>query len=194
MTKGQNKDFQKIQIDIADWCDEFFRAEVDLSDPDKLAEIAAKYTAAQLSRMAVVAHQLGQAKKRYLPENKPLFATGAHLHTAQLLASREKSVQLANGSNITIREFVGPVRGEDDHVASDNHEANVTSPEPLDFDQPFVMGQSQQGLERALEYLHRRVPGYVMGRLKLIAANGGDVKAEAEVLKAKIDEMVEGLG
>ena len=178
----------EIKFGIGDWHEEYSQAEIDISDADKLATEATHYTAAQLARMAVVAHQLRHAKKRYLPENKPLFATGAHLHTAQLLANRERAVTLENGRDITIREFVGPVRGDDDHDCDDTQDARVTPPEP------FVNAVSEMGLMRATDYLRKRVPGYVKGRLKLIAANGGDVRAEAEILKALIDAMVEELG
>jgi hypothetical protein len=44
-----------------------------------------------------------------------------------------------------------------------------------------------------MKYLLQRVPGYIKGRLNIIAVSGGDVRQAADSLKSMIDEMVKQL-
>lgn len=182
-----------LKIDITDWVEEHDQAEPSITTEDDLIKLVTenKRTTAQAFRMATAARERGLAPADILPANKLILQTGGILNVNGLIARRMKEVQLANGSTTTVREFVAPVREEEEgHSVCDTQKISAPSP-LLEF---YVSTQSKEGNGRALDYLLKIVPGYIMGRLKIIAANGGDVAAAADALKAKIDEMVTRLG
>lgn len=182
-----------IKIDITDWVDEHDQAEPKISTEDDLIKLVTenKRTTAQAFRMATAARERGLAPADILPANKLILQTGGVLNINSLIARRMKEVRLANGSMTTVREFAAPVREEEEgQLTCDTQQGRAPSPS-LEF---FTPSLSEEGNERAVDYLLKRVPGYVYGRLKIIAANGGDVAAAADALKTKIDEMVTRLG
>lgn len=183
-----------IKIDVTDWAEEHDRIEPDVSTEDKLTGLitGGKVSIPQAARLGIIARERGLAPDDILPANKPLLMTGAAKHISSVIASKHIEAQTPSGNTYTVREFVAPVReGEDDQLNNDTLEGDVTpSPEP----ETFASSQSEEGNGRAWNYLLKRVPGYIYGRLKIIAVNGGDVKEAAEELKNKIDELVLRLG
>jgi hypothetical protein len=179
-----------IKIDVTDWAVEHDEVEPDVSSEDKLVELSTKFSTPKLARLAIIAREKGSMPENILPANKPLFQSGAWLAISSLIKRRVKEVELPNGSTVEMREFVGVVGDEDDHLRDDTLLSSVASSLTTDF---YVHAESDEGLERAIDYLLKRIPGYVYGRLVTIAANGGDVRKAADELKVKIDEIVERL-
>lgn len=182
-----------IKIDVTDWAIEHDQVEPDVSNEDKLIGLVTQggMSTAKAARLGIIAREKGNAPEDILPANKPLLMTGGAVAISSVIARRHKEVQLENGKTFSVREFIAPVgENEEGHQQSDTHERSAPSPLP----ETFVSVLSPEARTRALDYLYKVVPGYIMGRLKIIAVNGGDVQAAANELKAKIDEMVERLG
>ena len=184
-----------IKIDVTDWAVEHDQIEPSVTGEDDLIALVTKQgrSTAQVARLAIIARERGLAPTNILPENKPLLNAGAAVDISSKIARRMKEAQLPNGNTLTVREFVAPVREEEEEGQLANDTQNVLAPSsPLP--ETFVSVESPEARGRALDYLYKIVPGYIMGRLKIIAISGGDVKAAADELKNKIDEMVDRLG
>ena len=180
----------RIEIEAKDWEEEHDEVEPDISTADKLVELSTKYSTPKLARMAIVAREKGLMPNDILPANKPLFQSGAWLAVSNLIKRRVSEKELPNGKTVEYREYVGVVRDEDGQNTGDTLSAHADSSLTTDL---YVHAESDEGLGRAIDYLLKRIPGYVYGRLVTIAANGGDVRKAADELKSKIDEIVEGL-
>lgn len=184
-----------ITIKVGDWAAEYHEVEPSINGEADLVNLLTqpKMTAPKLARLAIMAREFGNAPADILPENKPLLNSGAAVALSSIISRRHIEAQTPSGNTYTVREFVAPVReeGEDDHDRSDTQITNVT---PSPESESFVPVQSDEGNGRAYDYLLKRVPGYIYGRLKIIAVNGGDVQAAADELKVKIDELVARLG
>ena len=189
-----------IRIHYGDWLDEYMQAEPDVSTEQKLIDALKGATSAQVARWAIVARERGEAPEDLIKPNKLLLLGGTQADIASKYAAQKRRVQLENGKKIDIRAYVGPVAKEEDSEASTDSDADPAADfeAAADFedqdDNLFLVGAlSAQGLERALYYLHHIVPGYVYGRLEIIAANRGDVQAAAQELIGQIERMVERL-
>ncbi len=180
----------KIEIEAKDWEEEHDEVEPDISTADKLVELSTKYSTPKVARMAIVAREKGLMPNDILPANKPLFQSGAWLAVSSLIKRRVEEKELPNGKTVEFREYVGVVRDEDGHVVSDALLNSADSSLTTDL---YVHAESDEGLERAIDYLLKRIPGYVYGRMCIVAANGGDVRKAADELKGKIDELVDRL-
>lgn len=189
-----------ITIKVGDWATEYHEVEPSIGGEDDLVTLMTqqKMSTPKVARLALMAREFGNAPANILPENKPLLNSGAAVAVSSIIARRHVEAQTPSGNTYSVREFVAPVRapvreeGEEDHILSDTQEGNVPLPSPSD--ESFVPVQSEEAKGRAWDYLLKRVPGYIYGRLKIVAVNGGDVKAAAEELKVKIDELVLRLG
>jgi hypothetical protein len=184
-----------IKIPIGDWVQEYDQLEVDVSTEEALIQtIASKQMSTiQAARLAIVARERGAAPAEMLPPNKLLLNTGGAMDIQGKIARRYKEVQLTNGSTVKVREFVAPVR---EHLTEEPDEEDQTTEQlnrtagQLPEDTGIVEAVSEIAHKRAYDYLLQRVPGYIYSRLKLIAANKGDVTEAANALKKEIDEMV----
>lgn len=180
-----------IQIKVGDWEKEYLEIEEDISNEQKMIDLVTKkgLSTSQAGRLAIVARERKEAPEDILPANKPLLNAAAAAKLSLLIAQLHKKIELENGNNISVREYVAPVREEDDNQkANGNQYPNVVSSSlPLET---FVSVDNSVAFERAIDYLLKRVPGYIMGRLEIIAYHKQDVRQAAEQLKAKIDEMV----
>lgn len=187
----------EIRIKVGDWAAEYHEVEPSIGDEDDLVTLMTKQkmSTPKVARLAIMAREFGNAPADILPENKPLLNSGAAVALSSVIARRHVEAQTPSGNTYSVREFVAPVReeGEEGQAVNDTHKQSVPSPSPL-TDESFVPVQSEEAKGRAWDYLLKRVPGYIYGRLKIVAVNGGDVKAAAEELKVKIDELVERLG
>ncbi len=179
-----------IEIDVTDWAAEHDEIEPDVSSEDKLVELSTKYYTTKLARMAIIAREKGLMPEGIMPANKVVLQFGAWLRISSLIKRRVSEKELPNGQTVEYREYVGAVRDEDGQTVNDALDMCADSPLTTDL---YVHAESDEGLERAIGYLLKRVPGYVYGRLVTIAANGGDVRKAADELKSKIDEIVERL-
>lgn len=163
----------EIKIDVTDWQEEHDESEVQLLTEEDLVKLSTKMHPAKIARLYIISREKKLAPDDLLPANKPLFQTGAAAALSSVIARQKKSTTLPNGKEFEVREYVGVVKEEDE----------------ISFE-TFVKVESEEGAKRALDYLLNTVPGYIMGRLKIIAASGGNVDDAAEQLKDKIDEMV----
>jgi hypothetical protein len=201
-----------ITIKVGDWATEYHEVEPNISGEDDLVGLVTKQkmNTAKAARLGLMAREFGNAPADILPENKPLLNSGAAVAVSSLIARRHVEAQTPSGNTYSVREFVAPVRDDasddpweypldspegwegEDHEGSDTLFLSVSPPSPSD--ESYAPVQSEEASGRAWDYLLKRVPGYIYGRLKIVAVNGGDVKAAAEELKGKIDELVERLG
>ena len=163
----------QINIDVTDWKQEYDETELQILSEEDLLELATKLHPAKVARLYIISREQKLSPDELLPANKPLFQTGAAAALSGFIARQKKSTVMPNGKEFEVREYVGTVKEDGE----------------LSFE-PFVKIESEEGLKRALDYLLNTVPGYIMGRLKIIAASGGDVEEAAELLKDKIDDMV----
>jgi len=208
---------QIIEIDVTDWLDEYMDEEVDVTTLEALIDRATQdgMDARQLARLIIIARERGElAEDMEFPPNKSLLNNGGGLSVNVMMAQQKRRIELSNGTVHYVRELVAPLR--DSHLSDETQKQDASHPpgethsgqahtfesvaeatqaeQPSQPDASYAFVGTQLALDRALAYLDRRVPGYIMGRLLVIRESGGDVKAAAEVLKERIDEMVEELG
>jgi hypothetical protein len=184
-----------VKEDITDWAEEAQRAEF---APQALADIVKEQqtgkgvTIQAIARMTIAARQLGQSPAEIMQPNKLLLQCGGAVDIVSRIAAEKREIELKNGKKVQVRSYVAPVRqddGDEDGNGLRFDSDGVELPEEI----AFVDVDTQAASDRALDYLLTRVPGYVYGRLAIIAANGGDVRKAADTLIDKVEEMVEGL-
>lgn len=185
-----------IVIPVGDWDEEYLKEEPDISSEDSLISLlqTTKYGPQKIGRLAIMARERGAAPEDIISANKLLLNAGAAVEVSAKAAAHKRKVELPDGREIEVREFVAPVREKGEGHFEGDTQATDASPSPQPDNEPFVSVISDTARTRALDYLLKIVPGYIYGRLAIIAANGGDVHAAADALKAKIDEVVERLG
>ena len=176
-----------VHIPIGDWEALLLQEEPEITDLASLVKLYKRYPISQLAKMIAAAEARGDTPTRLLNLDKLLYHSGIKADIAEKVAAQTENVRLENGRDIEIRSLVGTPPSDFDDESDE---------EDADADEKFglaVDSLSQMALDRSLRYLQRSVPGYVYGRLKIIAANHGDVREAANVLVVKIWEMVEGL-
>lgn len=171
----------ELQIDITDWDEEYQAEEVDLSTKEAMieAQIKHNYHQAKVGRMYCAARERGQAEPEILPPNKSCLNAALACAWLQVLAREKTALIMPNGSIRDVRTFVLPVPEEEEEPDEN----------PTDEGPHLAQCTSSRAIERACDYLLKRVPGYVMGRLALIAQDEARLKSAVEALHAKIDEL-----
>lgn len=186
-----------IVIPIGDWEEEYLEAELDVSSEEEiLKRVRNLRTPAQLARWVLVARERGDAPEDILPPNKLVIHQGAAANISGLVKSKRTTVKLKNGRKVKIRTFVGTVKDEEltiVTVGTTPAKAKKPKKKVVADDTAFVGSLTSKALPRALAYMRKRVPGYIRGRLEIIAANGGDVQAAVDELNVIVEEMVEEL-
>jgi hypothetical protein len=186
------KHVKQIVIDVADWSDEAKQSEEAPKTIDDLVQLAVKenWPTAKLWRVYCILREMGIAESDELPPNKAVFQNGGTMAVNMAFKALEQECELANGRVIKTRTFVGPVVTE---VEQDNgHTYEMTAGKDDGFDSWQEVG-TPGALDNAIAYVERRLPGYIRGRLEIIAASNGDVKRAADFLHDKIDEIVKQL-
>jgi len=208
---------QIITIDVTDWLDEYMAEEADVTTLEALIDRATQdgLDARQLARLVIIARERGDlSEDMEFPPNKALLNNGGGLAVNMMMAQQKRRIEMGDGTVHYVRELIAPLR--DSHTASENHATDashnqcetqaqdahtfesvaevVQAVQPAPRDASYAFVGTPLALDRALAYLDRVVPGYIMGRLLIIRESGGDVGAAADVLKERIDEMVEELG
>lgn len=169
-----------ITIEYGDWLQEYREKERDMtSEANILTAIEERCSTALAARLCIVAREQQHAPEDILPSNKLLLMAGGREAVSALVTSQLVEFETEDGKKYSARAYVADLPGDDEEEDEREH--------------AFVEAQSIRGLENAERYLLNRVPGYIFGRLKIIALNGGDVQGAADTLKATIDEMVERL-
>lgn len=181
-----------IKIPINDWVEEFNTIEADVKNEDDLIKGRMQgYSPQQMGRLAITARELGLAPDDILPPNKAMLNSGSAISIAQMIASRHKAIELENGQTVTVREFVGSVREEEeDQQADETHSADVESdaPDQSPDDLRLVAYNDPEAKERAVRYLFKNVMPNIRERFKIIAANDpAEIKPIIKELKKLID-------
>lgn len=185
-----------INIPIGDWDTEYQVEEPKLQGDSDLIELLKnpQNGPQKIGRLAIVARERGNAPNNILPPNKLLLNAGAAVEVSQIVARRKTKRELPNGKEIEVRDFVASVREDGNQSINDTHQHHVTPPSPINNNNHgFVYVESETALQRAQDYLAKVVPGYICGRMEIIALNGGDVRQAAKELKKRIDEIVKRL-
>lgn len=185
MTTKQKKQSYVIEIPIDDWVEEFNTIEPDMANEDDLIKgLQAGLGPLKVSRLAITARHLGLAPEDILPSNKLIHNTGGAYTVSQIVARRHKAVKVANGQTITVREFVGSVREEEEDQTEDENQLTDVQPSPPannPEDLRLVKFNSPEGKERAVKYIFRYIIPSIRERLKIIAVN--DTKELKQVVK-----------
>jgi len=182
----------EIRIDIADWDQEFMEAEPDLSSDEAIANESTRHTTPSLARMTIAARERGIAPDDILSANKVLLQCGARTEISSKITRRKEKVQLANGLEVTIREFVGAISEREEPEGDDQLTLESTADTLVKSDEPetYVRWQDEQAKERVYRYLQQIVPGHIYTHLAHLAAAGEDVRQAANDLSDRIEEMV----
>lgn len=174
-----------IKTDVTDWDDDFEAKKPDVITEDEIIKRRKEgMHSAEAGRHRLIAELRGLSDANIVGPSKSLIQLGVIIQMNRI-AARKKRVELANGSNVDIREFVSPVLDE-------NEDEN----EDYEQDVAIVDSSTVKGTKEAVAYLLKIVPGYVYGRLAIIAkyGNEGDAQRYANELKSKIDEIMVKLG
>ncbi len=168
-----------IKTDVTDWDDDFETKEPDVMTDEQVIERRKEgMHSAEAGRHMFIALQRGLADEGIVSDSKDLIQLGLVMETNRKTA-RMKDVELPNGKNISVREFVSPVSADKDKEIKD-----VAISE----------SSSEKGMQNAIDYLLQVVPGYIHNRLAIIASNDGDTQKYADELKDKVDEIMVELG
>lgn len=185
-----------VEIDVTPEVEDYRRNEYEIKtieDAIKLRLSGAKLY--EVAKILIASKKLGELEKDTLPEDKWLYENGVKVKYASIEASRMRMAKMPNGKELEVREFVASV----DQVLDDTQSASVNGKELESVqlerdthtsDDALLSSSDPAAVQRALDYLEIVVPGYVMGRLKIIAEHNGDYKKAAERLIEKVREMV----
>lgn len=193
MASKKDKRFVE-EIDYTDWVVEYDDTEANVNSLDSLIrEMEEKGTGPmQAGRLAFVGTQKGDCVEPILRHSsKYHLNVGLAQDVSAQVAAKAVQARLKNGKEVKHREYVGRVLKDNDAInndESDTFEQRQVTPD--DF--KLVKASSEGGVSRAIEYMRDTLPGYVRGRLVIIAAHGTPeaVKAAADELKATIDNIV----
>lgn len=166
-----------ITIPINDWFEEYQRDYADVASEGAIFDLLlGPFTTAKVARFVLVARALSRAPEDIIEPDKLLLQSGARAAIANMYKRAKTTVTTDTGTELEIRAYVGKTSEEEDAEAE------------------LVSAQTQEGLDRAVRYCVKTIPGHIFGRFKIIAANNGDLVEVAEELKATINEMLERLG
>ena len=179
-----------LKIDITDWDEEYLEKEQDLGTLEKTIayqqETGAKTL--EVARLLTVAKLRGDNEEEVLKEPpKTHVMMGAANDYARQVVSKKRAVKLNNGNTVSVRQYMGEVTEYTDDDAD-------IEPKPLE-ETRLITSEGAEAKNRAIKYIKNQVPGYIRGRLVIVAANGSadDVKEIAKQLKREIDAMVQTL-
>lgn len=173
-----------VHIPIPDWEEECLRKELCPQSIEEIGEeLQRGHTTAELARAIIARRLRGECPADLIQPDKPLLMTGAAKDVAARVMAIRKTVRLTNGRDISVRALIAPV--QEDEADEDGNAQDV--------DTEYVTWASKWAVERAVTFLHKRVVGYVVGRLEIIAANKGDVRGEAQKFVEEVWKVVEGL-
>jgi hypothetical protein len=166
-----------LAVDVTDWMQELEEENPNLADREQAitTQMERRFSPQKMGRMIVAGREVGKAEATLVPPTKLLIQTGAASHWVQSLVRERETFDLDNGKEVSVRRYVGTGLLEDLGETDDGS---------------WVAAENPVAAERATKYLTQVVPGYIWGRLGILAANGGQVQAAADALKASIDDMV----
>lgn len=184
-----------LEIDITDEANEYVKEEPNLSTEDDALTTAMErgYSALKMGRLLPVAWHRGESD--FAPEPKYMMHAGYSVDWTSRVGRMMERITLKTGKVISIRRIVGNVPEPE---PMDDGDGDSQPPLDLDIETPpgeppddgkLKMWNDPTAIHRAHRYLQERIPGYVYGRLKIIAANDGDVWAEIRELQDKLEEL-----
>lgn len=190
-----------IEIDVTLEADKYLVLEPNLSTPEAMIQTAQDgrhkpYTMGKL--LAIGKHR--EEVFEDVPAHKPTLFMGYGGWYSRYVATRKEKVELASGKMVTVRSLVFPVAEQESADNGDEQQLDMElddqrAPEPAPDDNPVaVEWNTDAAVDRAHRYLAHTVPGYVIGRLNIIAANDGDYWAAWRELVEKVEAHLAGLG
>lgn len=173
-----------ITVDISDWEEEFYHTEADVSSEEAAikSQIEGQIGPLAMGRLLIFGREQGLAPADILPSNKLLLNEGAATEVVRMMQKHKEDVQVGDAT-YRVRSFIGGVRTEPPDGESDDA--------PKEEPETFIYLRDPEAVERAREYLRRVIPGHILGRLLVLAANGESVTEAIEEVKAAIDRLAE---
>ncbi len=173
-----------INTDITDWGDDFNKKKPKVGSNDEvIARRLEGMHAAEIARHLIAGRKLKKVPSNIIKPDKILLMMGGSSEVIAKTQSKKK-VELPNGSEAKIREYVAPVT-ENEKNGDDNGTSNA-----------IVKSSDKEAAGRAASYLRKVCSGRIYSRLAIIAKYGqpGDVKKFGKELKGIIDEIMVKLG
>lgn len=168
----------EIVIPIGPWEREALEEETPIKDEKDLVELLEKsVNSAKVARMAIVCREKGIMAADVFDTNRLLFQAGAQTNVSRIARKQRAAVEAKDGKSYSFRTLVGMFNDGEEGPRSESYV-------------PFDHKKARETVHR---YLENSVPGHIWGRLILLHAMGGDVKAASLQLKRTIDEQVDKL-
>jgi hypothetical protein len=164
----------EVHIDITSWVALLKGAEIEI-DEETLVDLVVtnQFSTADMGRMAVAARHLGLSDETILKANSLLLQAGARAEVQSKITRRTIEGRNRDGEIITARRY----------VSSPGREAIGL---PRTYDDIL----SEGGTDRAVDWLYRWISSNVYARLAQISVAGGDVRAVADGLIERIEDIV----
>jgi len=171
-----------IKIPVGDWVDEYAEAEPDLSTGEAMIATHQQggYKPQQMGRMAIIGRERGDVPEGMVPAPKLLLNTGGSRWFASFVRRHSVPAEMPSGNTYNVREFTGPVQQLDAGMGGED-ESQYTDDEPA-----YVSSFDELAVQRAADYLMGRVPAFIMGRMKILAAS------DARELAMEVKEHLHG--
>lgn len=167
-----------IKTDITDWQEEALQNEFLPENEEAIYKaLDSGISSAKITRAVIVAREKQIAPTDIIRSNKLLLHAGGVLDIIRIAHKRKLEVETKSGKSYDVPAYVGTVAEKEE--------------EEKESDNSFVNSDSAEGMQRAIDYMEKIIPGYVWGRLLIIHNFGGDVRNEADKLKQNIDDMAD---
>lgn len=149
---------------------------------------------ATMAQHVLIAETVGNTKQEIIGTPKVVLKAGAAARYSNLLNGLKTEGHTPSGNPVQVREIVRAVVGvTEEEPEEDDTPVDKDKPRMLPDDRMPVFVTNHLAAQRALQYLKRKVPGYVQGRLAILAVAEGEeaVRNAAYELKMAIDAIVE---
>ena len=165
----------KLTIDLGDWEEEVEEADPEFTNVESAyAEGADRgATVRQVSREYFIRQKQGRVEEDVFdPTGKTELGEGIYRRFLHKSPVRKYVRTNAAGEERVVGRYRGFPASDGDGITK---------------------AHSARGMQSTRNYLHNVIPGHIRRCFCLLAANGKDLKAEAEQLCAEIREMAQGL-
>ena len=204
MTQVQNLNIKKnlkIEIDATDWQNQALGDESIMQNEDDIIKaIEDGRPTTRVARDLIVSQEIG-AMRRLTRPNKTMLNMAAAFEVAKIIKRKRVVIETPNGNEYSSPAFIGRLGRQTippaEEMAGESDEsiaaaiASGTLVEVMFEQEPsFVRSKTPAALDYATRYLRHWIPGTIKKKLLDVHGAGGDIREQAEALKAEIDKIV----